>query len=233
MAKRFISEESRIRKNKKTAERYAENKEKYSKYHKELRERKKIEDPEFQKKEAERAKAWRENNLEKAKESAKRSREKHAEKRKQEVRDWFVNNKDKRAFYQKNRTSAIKNRLPSWASLQAIEYFYAYAKMLTSITKIKHVVDHIIPLQGHTESGLHVENNLMVITANLNQRKHNKIDFDFGDESKAAQITNSQALSYLFPEIVEKVNSIAADRGVKIPVSKREAVAYEYGGNYV
>ena len=37
----------------------------------------------------------------------------------------------------------------------------------------QHVVDHIIPLQGRTVSGLHVETNLRVVEHHENARKHN------------------------------------------------------------
>ena len=226
MPKRIISEEARKRKNEKTAERYRNNKEKYSQYHKELRERKKLEDPDFQKKEAERAKNWRTNNLEKSKESAKKSREKHAEKRKKETREWFKKNSDKRVFYQNKRKASVINRTPKWADLKMIEYFYSYAKMLTACTNISHVVDHVIPLQGKNVSGLNVHNNLIVIKRNINQIKYNKENFDFSNYELQEKITTEQAVNYLYPEIVRKINDFLAERGVKIPVSKREAEMY-------
>ena len=36
-----------------------------------------------------------------------------------------------------------------------------------------HEVDHIIPLRGELASGLHVESNLQVITADENRKKNN------------------------------------------------------------
>lgn len=44
---------------------------------------------------------------------------------------------------------------------------------MTQTTGRRHVVDHIIPLQGRTVSGLHVETNLRVIEHHENARKHN------------------------------------------------------------
>lgn len=71
---------------------------------------------------------------------------------------------------------ALKLRAtPPWADLEAIKRIYKEAQLLTKITGIKHVVDHIIPLKGRTVSGLHVENNLQVITERRNLRKFNRL----------------------------------------------------------
>ena len=60
-----------------------------------------------------------------------------------------------------------------WANQDAILAIYRQAEYLTKNTGVLHVVDHIIPLQGRTVSGLHVETNLRVITHHENARKHN------------------------------------------------------------
>lgn len=65
--------------------------------------------------------------------------------------------------------------MPAWADRDAIESFYEEARRLTAETGIQHAVDHIVPLQGKTVSGLHVENNLRVITQTENLRKSNKL----------------------------------------------------------
>lgn len=44
---------------------------------------------------------------------------------------------------------------------------------MTHKTGIRHEVDHIIPLQGRTVSGLHVETNMQVITRAENRAKWN------------------------------------------------------------
>ena len=71
------------------------------------------------------------------------------------------------------RRSQLKKAFPEWASKEAIEFFYILAKELESHTGVPHEVDHIVPLQGREVCGLHVEDNLQVITAEANRRKSN------------------------------------------------------------
>ncbi|MDM0041827.1 HNH endonuclease signature motif containing protein [Variovorax sp. J22R193] len=75
----------------------------------------------------------------------------------------------------KRRASKLQ-RTPAWADLKAIQAFYAEAKRLTLATGIVHHVDHIIPLQGKTVSGLHVANNLQILTAAENLKKNNRFE---------------------------------------------------------
>jgi hypothetical protein len=60
-----------------------------------------------------------------------------------------------------------------WANQDAIIAIYRQAEIMTRTTGRRYVVDHIIPLQGRTVSGLHVETNLRVIEHHENARKHN------------------------------------------------------------
>jgi hypothetical protein len=60
-----------------------------------------------------------------------------------------------------------------WANQDAILAIYRQSEIMTQTTGRLHVVDHIIPLQGRTVSGLHVETNLRVIEHHENAVKHN------------------------------------------------------------
>jgi hypothetical protein len=103
--------------------------------------------------------------------------------------EWYEQNKEKhlansRQWYKDNKhrkletTSAREKRCvlatPTWADRELIKELYALAQKLTEQTGIPHEVDHVIPLQGKTVSGFHVENNLQVIPATENRRKSNK-----------------------------------------------------------
>lgn len=65
---------------------------------------------------------------------------------------------------------------PSWADLERIKTYYAIRDWLNYVTFGKHYqVDHVIPILGKDVCGLHVENNLAVVTASLNRSKSNKL----------------------------------------------------------
>jgi len=65
--------------------------------------------------------------------------------------------------------------LPPWANVAAIEAVYRMAHAITKATGVRHAVDHIYPLKGERVSGLHVENNLQILTRVENGRKGNKV----------------------------------------------------------
>ena len=70
-------------------------------------------------------------------------------------------------------------RAPKWLSAlqkQEIENFYWLAKDLEIVTGEHYQVDHIVPLNGKTVSGLHVPWNLQVLPADVNLRKSNKFE---------------------------------------------------------
>jgi len=95
-------------------------------------------------------------------------------------------NKNKKHYYNnipqyfansaKRRAAKLK-RTSSWLTeddLWMMQEAYSFAKEREKYTGIKWHVDHIIPLQGNLVSGLHVPNNLQVITAYDNLSKSNK-----------------------------------------------------------
>lgn len=82
--------------------------------------------------------------------------------------------------YETKRTAAT----PRWvteAELQAMNELYERARALTRETGIRHQVDHIIPLNGKTVSGLHVLGNLQILTQAENVSKSNRYAELLGD----------------------------------------------------
>jgi hypothetical protein len=69
------------------------------------------------------------------------------------------------------------NATPSWLTEEhheQIKLIYAHAKECEVLTGDSYHVDHIVPLQGESVSGLHVPWNLQVLPADLNIAKSNK-----------------------------------------------------------
>lgn len=91
------------------------------------------------------------------------------------LRQHYAANRDMYAAKVGKRRAARVNATPAWADLKAIREFYRRAKEMTEATGIRHVVDHVIPLQGKTVCGLHVHTNLQVIPEKENLTKFNRL----------------------------------------------------------
>jgi hypothetical protein len=98
--------------------------------------------------------------------------------------EWLADHEDElaersaeleRASQGKNAAYAAKHRakrlnaIPTWANLTAIERLY------TEAAASGMHVDHIYPLQGANVCGLHVANNLRLLTPLENLRKGNRL----------------------------------------------------------
>jgi len=94
-------------------------------------------------------------------------------------REWRKNNKGlMNSFTSQRRTKKI-NATPIWVDRVAIKEVYLECEHINTLNKMcggdgTFVVDHIVPLQGNTVCGLHVDINLQIITANENAIKSNK-----------------------------------------------------------
>lgn len=89
-------------------------------------------------------------------------------------RKWRIENPANCNKHSAKRRAALRNRLPAWADQTKIEKVYALAAQMTKLTGIPHEVDHFYPLRGRRVSGLHVHENLQILTKTENVRKHNK-----------------------------------------------------------
>ena len=123
---------------------------------------------------AQHRKRWRDENLELAKQIEKRSYLENREQRLEYKRQWSAANKPRYCHYAMKRKVAQGRATPPWADPDAIVAVYRQCAEVSQQTGVKHHVDHIIPLQGRTVCGLHVANNLQILTADANKRKANK-----------------------------------------------------------
>lgn len=70
------------------------------------------------------------------------------------------------------RAMRALGRVPRWASKSDTMPFYD----LVAILGPGWVVDHIVPINGQTVSGLHVRQNLQVVSAHTNSKKGNRFN---------------------------------------------------------
>jgi hypothetical protein len=88
-------------------------------------------------------------------------------------------NKTKILVHVRKRQASKLQRTPKWLTdidMERISTQYQLAALLTKVTNSPWEVDHIIPLQGKSVSGLHVPSNLRVITRAKNRSKQNKME---------------------------------------------------------
>jgi 5-methylcytosine-specific restriction endonuclease McrA len=137
-------------------------------------------------------KDYYEKNKEHLRADANKRYAKNKEKMNERRRAWYANNKNRQLqthtvwveknrgkinAYSMNRFAIKKQRTPSWLTdidLWIMEEIYDLAAKRTVVTGIKWEVDHIVPLQGKTVSGLHVPWNLQVVPIQYNRQKYNK-----------------------------------------------------------
>jgi 5-methylcytosine-specific restriction endonuclease McrA len=113
-----------------------------------------------------RNKAYRERNKEHTLQVKREFQKKY-----REINKFKVNALNRLRKYQKML------RTPKWVDDEhkwLIQEAYHLAQLRTKVTGIEWHVDHIIPIKGKTVSGLHVINNLQVITAKENLSKNNR-----------------------------------------------------------
>ena len=92
-------------------------------------------------------------------------------------REWRKKNPSKMVALENKRRAAKLQRTVPWLNagqLFEMECIYKYCSLLRGIG-FDYEVDHIVPLQGKTVSGLHVPWNMQVITACQNASKGNRI----------------------------------------------------------
>lgn len=109
------------------------------------------------------------------KESQQRYRAAYPDRVSARIGRWKSANREALAKAAAKRSLQIIKATPIWADLEKIDLIYSLAQGLSAYTTTEHHVDHIVPLQSDLVCGLHVECNLRVIPAELNQQKSNKL----------------------------------------------------------
>lgn len=119
-------------------------------------------------------KKYAENNKEAVKERIAKWRDANKERMNAARQAWREANPHKARAYVRKRQAAQKQRVPKWLTVDEhwmIEEAYALATLRTKMFGFQWDVDHVLPLQGKTVSGLHTPWNLQVIPAVINSSK--------------------------------------------------------------
>lgn len=134
-------------------------------------------------------KNWSTNNLDKGKETSKRYRENNDGADSRNRKKWYSGNKEhtskygrwwrsvnkaRNQQYNANRRAQVKQAMPTWADINKIIEIYKQSVDISNTTGIIHHVDHIIPLVNDLVCGLHVHDNLQILTSTDNMSKGNK-----------------------------------------------------------
>jgi hypothetical protein len=110
------------------------------------------------------------------------------------------NNKINNNIRAQKRRASLLNAHPSWANNEKIALVYQECFIKKEETGVEYVVDHIIPLQNKYVCGLHVHNNLRIITLEQNSVKHNWFfpeDFGWDNNINLLNLIRKKRLGFL------------------------------------
>ena len=124
----------------------------------------------------ERALSWKKENIDlmRAYAASYRDRDGVREKAAERSRIWRKLNPGKLSALSAQNEEARKQAMPEWANRHLINFIYTTRRYIQMETSERWQVDHVIPIKGKTVCGLHVHNNLQIVTADYNRKKSNK-----------------------------------------------------------
>jgi hypothetical protein len=132
---------------------------------------------------------WRSQNLDKARANVRKCNKAHPARMRVATDQWRARNPERvktaseawnKAHPAQNNARNSRHRAkklqatPAWANQFFIDEVYDLAQLRTEATGFQWDVDHIVPLNHKKVCGLHVEFNLRVIPATINQKKGNR-----------------------------------------------------------
>lgn len=117
---------------------------------------------------------WNTQNFERKQEYRRNYYEENRDKEKKNSLSWQKQNPDKKRAIDNRRRANKKQATPSWADHVAINAIYTEAIRLERETGIPHHVDHIYPLTSPYMCGLHIAENLQILTGPENCSKGNR-----------------------------------------------------------
>lgn len=153
-------------------------------------------------KQAQSGKNWRDKNKERVRETNQNYYKNNKDQEKDRARRWAENNPDRKRANNATRRAARINRTPAWADPDRIDEIYRTAAEVSAETGIPHHVDHVMPLQGSNVSGLHHQDNLLIVPGPENLSKGNI--FEPGDLPPRAGVRKSRAYLKKIREAKEK-----------------------------
>lgn len=130
----------------------------------------------------------RERQIELTREYRKKNREQILEKNRAR---YMANPEPAKAAAEKRRAARIQRTVP-WSDDEKMNEIYRASREISEITGVPHDVDHVMPMQGRGVSGLHHQDNLLIVPRSVNASKSNK--FEPGDLPPRAGIRNARAL---------------------------------------
>ena len=119
--------------------------------------------------------AWRARNRERVHAQQRARRRADPQKNAASFERWRANNLAHCAEKTRRRDAAKLRATPVWADRRKIVQVYEAARALTERTGVVHEVDHIYPLKSDIVCGLHVHQNLQILTKSENAAKKNRV----------------------------------------------------------
>lgn len=106
------------------------------------------------------------------------------------------------------RYAAKISAIPSWIDKESVMDIYKQAHALTEQTGVKHQVDHIVPILSKIVCGLHVQQNLQILSKIENIKKGNRMWPGHPDPKRDISIKRIEQ----------------AQNGIYLPKNRRDAI---------